>query len=410
MAYINKIAFRDSTNLDAFGRLRTSSPFTQFDWSNQFSPSTFANQQFWDIAVVGSGTAAPVSNKSSVQLTTGGTTDTHSAIIQTKQNFIYQPGKSRLVLQTFVLGAAVTNGYTEIGYGDVNDGIFLTRSGSALSIVRRTYTSGSIVNNSVAQASWDDPMDGSGPSGITIDWTKSQIFGIDLEWLGVGRVRVFFVIDGQFYVAHEFKNTNSLDVVYMRSGTLPVRAYVLNNGTTSAANTLDMICTSVVSEGGYEVSNYPVFTASRGVTALSTSTTLKPLISIRPATTFNGVGFRGHVIPKATSISVASAIHEWQIIKNATTLTSASFGAINSTYSAVEYDVSASAVSGGIVIDSGYIASAASSRNSTLAELFSENPIVYTSLNNTQETLTLAIRTVSGTGSAHGSITWQEQY
>lgn len=409
MAYINRLRFGDSPNLDAFGRLRTSDPFTQFDWKNTFSPSTFANQQFWDVAVVGSGTASPVANQSAVRLSTGGTTDTHAATIHTKQQFIYQPGKSRRILQTFVMSAAVTDATAEIGYGDANDGIFLQRADSTVNLIRRTSTSGSPVETTVAQSSWDDPMDGTGASGKTLDLTKTQILAIDLEWLGVGRVRVSFIIDGVEYVVHEFKYANSISLVYMKTGSLPVRAQVINTATASGTLTMDVICTSVVSEGGYEVGNYPQFYASTGTSALSTSTTLLPLISIRCATSFNSETFRGHIIPKVFGALVASNIHEYQIIKNAA-LTSASFTAANSTYSAAEYDVSASAISGGIVMDGGYIPAAGNQRNSDDAELFSKLPIVYTSLNNTQETITIAVRTVTGTGSAYGNISWQEEY
>lgn len=401
--------FSDEGNLDAFGRLRVSDPFTQFDWTNQYSPSTFANQLFWDVSTV-NGSITPQANQASVRLSTGGTADDNEATVQTKQHIIYQPGKSRLVLMTFVMGAAVTNGIAEFGYGSAEDGIFLQRSGTAIRFVRRTKTSGTVADNVVEQADWNlDVMDGTGPSGFNLDFTKTQILFIDLEWLGVGRVRCGFVVDGHIVVAHEFLNANNLSIVYMRTGSLPLRASVSNDGTAGGTLTADFICASVNSEGGYETGNYPQFGASNASTARSTDSTLLPLLSIRAVSSFNANAFRGHLVPQGVGLLVASQIHEYRLIKNAT-LGGASWTAADSVYSAAQYDVTASSISGGVVLDCGYLAAAAQVRATGQADLFSRNPLVYTSLNNTQETLTLAVRTVTGSGSAYGNITWREAY
>lgn len=403
------VRIADGASSDAFGRLRVSEPLSQFDWTNLYRPTVFENQQFWDRAVT-NGTVSANTSAASVTLSTGGTTDNNHATIQTKSHFIYQPGKSRLVMMTFVMGAAVTNGIAEIGYGNASDGIFLQRSGSTLQFVRRTSVSGSVVDNPVTQANWNlDPMDGTGSSGVTIDLTKTNILVIDLEWLGVGRVRCGFNVDGVTYYAHEFRNSNSLSVVYMLTGSLPVRYRVENDGTASGTLTIDAICSSVISEGGYEIGNYPQFSASTGASALTTSTTLLPLISIRPATAFNGQTFRGHIVPSSATATVASQVHEYQIVKNGS-LSNASWSAVDSTYSAAQFDVAADGITGGIVLDSGYIAAAATFRASGLAEILGNVPILYSSLNNTQETFTLAIRTVTGGGTAYGNINWREVY
>jgi len=413
------VSFSDSASLDAFQRLRTSSPFTQFDWTNQYSPATAANQQQWDVAVVGSGAVNVQANKCLVRLTTGGTTSTWAATYQTKHHLIYQPGKSRFVAMTFVLGATATNSTFEIGYAGVNDGILFQRVTGASTttnyITRRTFTSGSIVDNQVAQSSWNlDKLDGTGASGRTISFLTTNILIIDLQFLGVGRVRVGFDIDGEVFYAHEFLNANVLTLPYMSTGSLPLRAKVINTGTSAGTLTADFICATVISEGGIEGSRANQFSASNGIVQITTGTSLLPIISIRPATTFNSNTFRGHILPVSSECIVGTNTHEYQIIHNATLGGGTSWAAVDSTYSAAEVDIASTTISGGIVVDRGYITAgglgASAFRTVGDANLFSDSPLTYTSLNNTQETLTLAARTQTGAGVALASFTWQERY
>lgn len=405
-----RVEYKDSANLDAFSRLRISDPLTQLDWTNQYAPASYADQQIWDVATSG-GSVTARNSESAIRLSTGGTADGNHATVQTKQAILYQPGKSRLVFMTFAMGTAVTNGVAEIGYGNADDGIFLQRSGTALNIIRRTSSSGSVVDNIVAQADWNcDPMDGTGESKIDLDFTKTQILVIDLQFLGVGRVRVGFDVDGKIVYAQEFRNANNLSTVYMSSGSLPLRIRVENDGTATGTLTLDSICVSVISEGGYESASFPQFGASNEVTGVATSTTLLPLLSLRPKTAFNTGRWCGHIVPQSYGLAVESRIHEYQLIKNATLSTSASFVDVNSTFSAAQVDVGSTSVTGGIIVDCGYLSAGGNVRGTGLAEIFSRLPIVYTSLNDVQETLTLATRTVTATGNAYGNITWQEQF
>ena len=162
----------------------------------------------------------------------------------------YQPGKVQEIVVTFNLISQDSGVTKRVGYFDANNGIYLEDDGSDYYIVRRTSTSGSAVNTRVAQADWNiDSFDGTGPSGVTIDFTKTQILFIDMEWLGVGRVRVGFVVDGIIYYAHEFLNANNLTLVYMSTPNLPIRWEISNDGS-GAASSMDCICCTAISEGG----------------------------------------------------------------------------------------------------------------------------------------------------------------
>ena len=205
---------------DAFGRLRISEPFTLFDSSFRFGDNTF-NWSTYQTS--GDAVVSHLANESSMSLYLGTTAD-EEIIRETKTVFQYQPGKSLLILNTFVMAAAKANLRQRVGYFGANNGFYFEQNGTDYNIVRRSYSNGSIDNTAIAQADWNvDPLDGTGPSKITADFSKSQIFWMDVEWLGVGSVRTGFVINGQFIICHIFHHANIADKVYMTTATLPLR-------------------------------------------------------------------------------------------------------------------------------------------------------------------------------------------
>jgi hypothetical protein len=194
--------------------------------------------------------------------------------------------------------------------------------------VIRTYTGGS-VNNSrfVAQANWNgDKLDGTGPSGITLDLTKTQILFFDVEWLGVGNVRCGFIINGQSIICHTFQNANIGTTVYMQTATLPLRYEITNTGATASSSTLTMICATVISEGGYDQVTSPQIArpTGNGVTiANNTGLTFTPLISIR----LNSSYFGAVIVPSIVNfVATAQGTYEVVLVRNGT-LTGATFAA-----------------------------------------------------------------------------------
>src|SRR6056300_1795785 len=205
----NVIITPGGTGTDAFGRQRVSNPLTIFDSTNVMSKN-----DLFDESLTGSGTVSYEANNSTVSLNTT-TASGDKVIRQSKRVMTYQPGKSLLNLNTFVMNTQESGLEQRVGMFDANNGIFFEDTGTGYQIVRRTYTSGSAVDNNVAQASWNgDKLDGTGPSGYTLDPTKASIMFTDYEWLGMGAVRVGFVIDGKFITAHTFLDGNNLDTVY----------------------------------------------------------------------------------------------------------------------------------------------------------------------------------------------------
>lgn len=394
-------------SFDSFNRLRVSNPHAQLSGFNEYkiNPFNFVTN------VVGAGTVTHSTTTKLVTLSTGGTTSGDMGVLQSRAYLRYNPGNSLLIKQTFVMGTAPgANAAKRAGYFDDNNGIYLDYTSAGLALVRRSNTSGSVVNTSVAQASWNvDPLNGTGASGITLDMTMGQIFVIDLQFLGVGTVRCGFEVDGNLYWCHFFHHSNrTATQPCIATANLPVRWQVINTGTAAGTTTMFAVCASVMEEGSEEPRSIQ-YAASNGATGIATSTTLKPLLSIRPGPTFNGITNRGWIIPQGADIfCVGTVDHYYQIIWNAT-LTGPSWTAVN-TNAMGQYDVTASAVAlgSGVVVEDGYVpAGGAVKFGSAFTEVFGSRPLVNSYDGTTPDTLTIAVRTISGTATAYGAFSWR---
>lgn len=384
-----------STTLDAFGRLRTSAPFTIFDSQNRYN----SDPQF-DTSTATGGTSTYLSNESSVQLAV--TTSSGSEVVrQTYRVMPYQPGKSMLLLATFVMNAGKSNLRQRLGLFNTNNGVYFEQDGTTLSFVVRTYTSGSVSNaRFVAQSSWNgDKLDGTGASGITLDVTKTQILFLDFEWLGVGSVRCGFVINGQYIIAHTFHNANSLSSVYMQTAILPIRYEITNTGATASSSSMKQICSSLMSEGGYEQKT--LNNVARMTSSISVGTSFVPMISIRLASDSLGAV----VLPSNISVlGTTAGDFEVALYKN-TTLTGAAYD--TTTFAHVDYDVTATALTGGTIIQTDFISSS-NKAGSPLVDGVGYNFArqLGVSLTGTSDVLTVAARTLSGTNSIIGAFSF----
>lgn len=403
----------DDPTRDAFNRFRVSDPVTLFDSNFEFDRQLF----LWDEITTGDGVASYVTNSSYVRMFADNTSGAASVIRQTYEYFKYQPGKSKLILATGVMEesggvAGVTarigcfdNHSDKSGTGnDVGgDGVFFQLSGTTMGVGIRSYVGGSQTDTVVNQSSWNiDTMDGNGPSGITIDPSKTLIYVIDIEWLGVGSVRFGFAVDGVIHYCHQANHANlTLQVPYMRTATLPVRYEISTTGTNSGA--MRQICSTVISEGGFSPSG-PIYKGSRAaVTTVGTS--FEPIVAIRNDVTGKK---RGTLSPLAlTVIGTSNDNLEWALIHNPS-LTGASFADFG-TNSIAEIDSSASALTGGTIIDGGFLVGS-NAGGIPFASVVRSTLRARASINGTPENLVLAVRTLSGTASATGSLTWQEIY
>jgi hypothetical protein len=390
------------TNVDAFGRVRISAPYTIFDSQNRYA---IDNQFDTSTATGGSTTYLP--NESSVRMDV--TTSSGSEVVrQTYRCMPYQPGKGLLCLATFVMNTAKTGLRQRVGYFGTQNGVFLQQANSTVSFVLRSYITGSVSDaRAVNQADWNgDKLDGTGDSGFTLDLTKAQILWMDFEWLGVGSVRCGFIIDGQYIVCHTFENANDITSVYMTTAILPVRYEITNTAATASASSLKQICSSVVSEGGYEQTSIE-HVARRTTTRTSIGTTFVPLVSIRLASTaLNAV-----VLPAKFNVMPTSTGDDFEVIlaKNSTGLTSASWAAVSSDAN-VEQDTSATAMTVGTIVDIQYVkATNQSSGTINQPAAYNWDLQLGSSLTGTSDIYTLGIRVLSGSsGAAIGSLTFYD--
>ena len=396
------ISYANSVNIDAFGRLRVSNPYTLFDSSHRF-----ADNGLWSTATATSGTAVFNADQGLVDLNV--TAASGSEVVrETTKIFSYQPGKSLLVLSTFVMSTAKTGLRQRVGYyGDAN-GYYLEQNDSTISFVERSSVSGALVNTPVTQASWNvDPMNGTGPSGITLDLTKAQILFMDLEWLGVGTVRIGFVIDGNFYVCHKFQHANIIASTYITTASLPLRYEITNTAATSGASTLKQICSTVLSEGGYELrgSQQAVGTPITSPRTLTTGGTFYPIVSIRLKST------RLDAVVIATAISVignTAANYNWQVVSSGTTTGGSWVSA--GTNSSVEYNLTGSSFTGGRILASGFFTATASTSVSVdilRAALFN-NQLERDGLTGTPYEFTVILAAGTNNETAFVSMDWEE--
>jgi hypothetical protein len=319
-------------NIDAFSRLRVSSPTTLFDSKlvSDNAPLVWDDQQ-----TSGAGaTSSYNANQSSVTLSVSNLT-AGTRVRQTFQCFHYQPGHSHLVLQTGVLGAA-TNGITSrIGNFNEQNGVFFESISSGIRIVKRSFTSGVAVDTAVAQTSWNlDKLDGTGASGIGIDWSKTQIFVIQFQWLGVGSVWYGLDVNGEIIWCHRMDNANVLDKVYMTTPNLPLRYEISNSGLGPAASMLH-ICSAVISEGG--VADVGILRSIVRDTVLTTlnNASYYPLIAMR----FKTGELSVVTVDKVDVIVGSNQIFAWKLLLNPTVAGTA-FGYTSIPNSTIEYDKS----------------------------------------------------------------------
>jgi hypothetical protein len=374
---------------DAFGRLRTSQPYTLFDSRARY----YDHNDFSNVNATG-GTVVYDTNSSTFQLNVTAANGS-SVIRETKRVFPYQPGKSLLVLTTFCMNTPKTNLRQRVGYFTTNNGVYFENDGTYNYLVIRSYSSGALVEDRVRQDAWDNPF-----AALNVD--RTQIFWIDVEWLGVGSVRCGFVINGAYVLCHTFHHANIIGntTTYMTTATLPVRYEITNTAATAGTSMMRQICSTVISEGGYNAFTYSE-TAGRGtsVLRLATAGTYYPVVSIR----LDSTRLDAIVLPRQVDVlSPTVNYYRWKLVLNPT-LTGAAWAG-TSTSGTVEYDTAATAISGGIELQAGYVSSRELSELGADAFAFQ----LGRTLAGVSDIVTLAMAATSNNADVLAQIGWQE--
>ena len=400
------ISTSGTTSNDAFGRLRVSNPYTLFESSHRY-----VDNGEWVESTAAGGSSAFNADAGLIDMTV--TTASGSQVLrETKKVFNYQPGKSLLAILSFNFEEAKNNLRQRIGYFGAENGLYLElNSTNEPSFVKRSSVTGSLVNTEVLKTDWNiDTLDGNGPSGITLDLSKVQIVWFDFEWLGSGTVRCGFVIDGVFIHCHSFQHANVTSGTYMTTACLPVRVELTNTDTTASSSTLKQICTTVISEGGYEIrgnaaeAKLPIG-SPRDLTVAST---VYPLISLRlKSTRLDGIA----ILDSLNVLGITNnANYCWEIVQGGTT--SGGTWVTNSSSSLVEYNITATSYSlgAGEVLTAGY--TVGSNQGSATAELHRDNLFEFqlerNSFTSTPIELILVASSDSAGADVLASLGWQE--
>ena len=374
---------------DAFGRLRVSEPYTLFDSKARY----YDHNEFSNVNATG-GTVVYDANSSTYQLNVTAANGS-SVIRETKRVFPYQPGKSLLILATFCMNTPRTNLRQRVGYFTTNNGIYFENDGTYNYLVIRSYSSGALVEDRVRQDAWDNPF-----AGLNVD--RTQIFWTDVEWLGVGSVRCGFVVDGAYVLCHTFHHANIAGntTTYMTTATLPVRYEITNTAGTTGASMMRQICSTVISEGGYNAFTYSE-TAGRGtsVLRLTTAGTYYPIVSIR----LDSTRLDAIVLPRQVDVlSPTVNYYRWKLMLNPT-LTDANWAGTSAS-GTVEYDTAATAISGGTELQAGYVSSRELSELGADAFAFQ----LGRTLAGVSDIVTLAMAATSNNADVLAQIGWQE--
>lgn len=407
--YGNQVGPANPTGMavDAFGRARISQPYSLFDSFHRY-------QDNGKISTANSATGSSFTHLPNESVVLCQITNVANSYVyrESSRVFAYQPGKSLQILETFVMNPPQAGLRQRYGYFGTQNGFYLEQEDSDIYFVRRSYVTGSVVNTRVAQANWNmDPLDGTGPSKLTLDLTKAQILFTDLEWLGVGSVRMGFVINGQLIHCHTFHhaNQNGANSTYITTACLPLRCEIENYNSMANTANLKVICATVISEGGYQIRGRSK-TAGREPNSSLTMTTAGvyyPVAAIR----LKSDKPDAIVVPRNISllgIGGNNSRQRYKIISGATlsdgTWTSAGAD------SAVQYNINANTMSGGTDLLSGYIV--VNSQGTTPVDFGGDDTFRYQLERNTftgsNTTFVLAIAGSGNGDTCIGGIDWEE--
>jgi len=281
----NEIKYSDSSNLDAFGRLRVSNITTLIDIKHNFDKlPLLVNEAI-------SGTATSVFSKefAKVIMNTNGVND--YVIRESKSHAVYQAGKGQLFEASFCSFEIQKNIIKRVGgftsdslpnYNNSLDGFFLESNGVTGEISFNIFRSGSTIYN-LTMANWNndivDPND--------IDWSLTQLLFVDYQWLGVGRVRFGLVLKGKIVYFGESNGTNNLADVYMSSPNKPIRYDIHQVG--SGTGSFEMICSQISTEGALNALFSTVAVVHSATTTMSTSGQKYPYIGYRLKPDYSGI-------------------------------------------------------------------------------------------------------------------------
>lgn len=380
----------------SFGGLRTVTSQNVFESLFSFDKQPLV----WDETLSGGATSTFNTNTNSIDMTLP-TTSGASVVRQTFRRIRYNPARTVQILTAAILGEPKANVKKQIGQFDTNDGVFFEHDGLTVNVVRRTSTSGTPVDIKTAQSSWNiDKFDGTGISGITIDFSKHQLFYIQYAFQGFGDIVYGVYFQGRILYAHRETITNVSTQPSMRTPHLPCSVQFTNTATTASSTTLSYNSFTIKNEG--EDADQEGQLRSYSSSPVKTvTTTVTPLTSIRLRPGYEKA--IADVIKTTVFVNTADEVI-WTIWLNPT-LTGSTFA---NTSSYLSIDTAATAMTGGTEIISGILGQQTSSSITSLDLLKYANTFLGTAINGTTNIITIAARARAGTADVLETLVWRE--
>jgi hypothetical protein len=227
---------------DAFGNSIMVEPNLIF--STHFSNSSHSNF-LWNKRETTGGTVTHSQSTSSMLLEVT-TASGSRAEYQTYRSFQYIPGQALEYIMTQVFVVPKANQIQRIGMRDIDfsDGIYFECDSNGMHVVVKGFST-----EKIPRAEWYDPLDGSGPSGWTADFTKGQIMVIHYQWLGYGDVEFGIQVGNKFIKCHTVQHNNTLTQPYTHTPSFNGFSEIVNTGTVASASSMRLGCFAIKAYG-----------------------------------------------------------------------------------------------------------------------------------------------------------------
>ena len=289
------------------------------------------------------------SNSSLVILNSG--TSTNSFASLTSENYVNTNCEGGNVVFDGLFSVGRNGNRRFIGAGTSSNGLMFGYLNSNFGVLRRTRG----VNNFTPQAQWNvDAMNGTGPSGLVLNPATGNIYRIQYQSAGFGMSR-FYVANmgsnssnGEFILVHQLGWANSNTVVDIDNTSLPL--YVENSNVTSTINS------TVATSWMYGSTESRRLSQARPIYSLVNTrdqfvNNQAIFFTIRNKATVNG--FRNQSCIKLKNFTVTSTkmapIVQFYLLRNATLSVLPMWTDVDSN-SIVEYDITATSATGGVLI------------------------------------------------------------
>ena len=369
--------------------------------------TTGKDTDIWDELTSGTGSATHDEYLGMVKLEVGSSVG-DSVYRQTKRVQRYIPGRQSEVSMTMIFGTPTTGVRRRFGLFDDLNGFYFEDSGDGTyRCVLRRNTSGGVEEESFTRDEWNvDPLDGTGPSGITADPTAIQHMSVEYEWYGAGMIEWNFVIDNNKYPIHKIYHANTHDHTWASKAALPVRVELENTGGAAGTHTFYQGSHSFATEASTSIlgRQNSIATAITGKD-LGAANTFTPLVAIR----LKSDALDSVVIPDEFSAATLDNTNIFVRAIELPTITGGTWVSMGNE-SAVEYNITATSYSGGNVLSTTFV----NGTNQGTIFKFPERSITQilrnttTTLGDTSGVFLIAVAAVGANKDGFGSVGWIE--